>query len=190
MKYFKDTTWQEVFETWKKGEGSDPSWINVAKKVKGWADWESWRRFGAKQISAEQREWKFYELEDPMREISEMLIGPFTSWQSRLPEKNKSTFIDLINIPEQYEHFRKHGKVISMLESFPLDTEIIGFIREWDGKIICLEGHHRATTVAIAVKEGKKLNFGKVKIALATLKKEEKDLMDKVLERGTSMKIS
>ncbi|PIT88029.1 MAG: hypothetical protein COU29_04480 [Candidatus Magasanikbacteria bacterium CG10_big_fil_rev_8_21_14_0_10_36_32] len=188
MKYLKDTTWQEVFATWKKEEGSDPSWINFATKVKGWPDWESWRNFGAKQIGAEQRDWKIYELDDPMKEIPEMLIGPFTGWQSRLPEKNKSAFIDLINIPEQYEHFKKHGKVVSMLESFPLDTEIMGFIREEDGKIICLEGHHRATAVAIAAKESKKLNFGKVKIALAVLKKEEKELMNKVLERVTSMK--
>lgn len=190
MKFIKDTTWQEVFEEWKRKEGSDPGWFNVATKVKGWPDWESWRRFGAKQIGAEQRDWKLYEFDDPTKEVPEMLVGPFTGWQSRLPEKNKCTFADLVNIPEQYEHFKNHNKVVSMLGEFPPDTEMIGFLREEDGKIICLEGHHRAVTVAIAEKEGKKIDFkGKVRIALAELKKEEKDLMDKVLERGTTYKV-
>ena len=186
MNFVKDITWQEVFEEWRNKEGRDPGWLHVATKIKGWPDWESWRRFGASQTGADQRDWRLYEFDDPMKEIPEMLIGPFTGWQSRLSEKNKNTFIDLINIPEQYEHFRKHDKVVSMLENFPPDTEMIGYIREEDGKIVCLEGHHRAVTDTIAVKEDKKLNFGKAKIALAVLKKEEKDLMDKVLERGTS----
>lgn len=190
MRYLKDTTWQEIFAKWKQREGNNPEWISFATKVKGWPDWESWRRFSALQINAEQREWKIYEFEDPMQEIPEMLVGPFAGWQSMLPEKNKNTFVDLMNIPERYEHFKNHNKVVSMLESFPPDTEMIGFLKEDTGQVVCLEGSHRAATVAIAKKEGKKIDFkGKVRIALAILKKEEKDLLNKVLERGTTYKV-
>ncbi len=189
MKCIRDISWEEVFAGWKEREGSDPGWINCATKIKGWPDWESWRKFSASQIGAEKRNWKIYELEDPMREISEMLVGPFTGWQSRLPEKNKNIFADLVNIPEQYEFFKKHDKVVSMIDDFPPNTEMVGFLKEDTGQIVCLEGHHRAAAVAIAKKEGKSIDFkGTVRIALAELKKEEKELLDKVLERGTLYK--
>jgi hypothetical protein len=73
-----------------------------------------------------------------------------------------------------------------MIENFPSTTTFIGFRLEGSERIVCIEGHHRATAVALAQLEGKDIDFGgSVTIALATLKSDEFDLLDRVLARGT-----
>ncbi|MBU1292416.1 hypothetical protein KKH07_03030 [Patescibacteria group bacterium] len=187
MKFIKDTSWENVFEGWREREANDPGWINCATQIKGWPDWESWRRFTASGIKAEKRSWQIFKFTDPINEISAMLVGPYSGWQSRLPEKNKFSFEDLINIPEKYEFFKKHDKVLSMIKDFPAPTEFIGLIRKDSGKIICLEGHHRAVAVALAKKQDKSIDFKKeIFIALAELPVVEISILDQVLKRGTS----
>lgn len=187
MKYIKDTNWQEVFNGWREREANDPGWINCATKIKGWPDWESWRGFTASQIKAEQRKWQIFEFTEPINEIPAMLVGPYSGWQARLPEKNKLSFEDLINIPEQYEFFKNHDKVRSMMGNFPENSQFIGFLFQDSGKIVCLEGHHRAVAVALAKKQNQSIDFkGKITIALTELPAEEVSLLDQVLARGTS----
>ena len=82
LTFIKPTTWEDVFQDWKNREGNDPGWIHCATVLKGWPDWESWRRFTAEQIKADEREWNLYELTDPLHDIPAMLVGPFTGWQS------------------------------------------------------------------------------------------------------------
>lgn len=201
LNVIRPTTWEEVFQGWKQHEGSDPGWIHCATVLKGWSDWESWRRFTAEQIGASNREWNLYEFTDPMREIPNMLVGPFTGWQSRLPAPNQHTFADLVRIPEQTAFFQAHEKVASIIKNFPNPTTMIGIQLPGNEdtimsdrtelyqskKIVCIEGHHRATAVALAQLDGKSIDFGgSVQIALATLKENESDLRNRVLARGTS----
>jgi len=189
MKFIKDTTWAEVFESWRKREANNPGWIKVATEIKGWPDWESWRRSTAELMRADERDWKIYEFTDPINEIPEMLLGPYSGWQSRVPKKNVYTFDDLLSIPEQYEHFSKHEGVRSIMNGLPFETEFIGLIRDDLDKIICIEGHHRAAAITIAKKQGRDIDLtGKVRIALAHLPKEEAALLYQVLEKGTSNK--
>ncbi|MBI4257310.1 hypothetical protein HY626_04625 [Candidatus Uhrbacteria bacterium] len=190
LKRIRPTTWQEVFQDWKQREGNDPGWIHCATVLKGWESWEAWRRFTAEQIKASQREWAIFELTDPMSEIPSMLVGPFTGWQSRLPAPNKHTFADLVHIPEQELLFRAYEKVVSMMKNFPPLTTFIGLQIEGTDRIVCMEGHHRATAVAIAALDGKQIGFGgSVQIALATLKIDEHNLLDNVLARGSSKNV-
>ncbi|MBI4435686.1 hypothetical protein HY630_03370 [Candidatus Uhrbacteria bacterium] len=187
LKLIRLTTWEEVFQDWKQREGNDPGWIHCATVLKGWDSWESWRRFTAEQIKATDREWSLYELTDPMHEIPAMLVGPFTGWQSRLPAPNKHTFADLVRIPEQEDFFRAHEKVTSMVKDFPPLTMFIGLRLEGNDRIVCMEGHHRATAVALAALDKKSIDFGgSVHIALAALRTDEIHLLDNVLARGTS----
>jgi len=187
MKFIKNTNWEKVFQGWKECEANDPGWIHCATQIKGWSDWESWRRFAASGINAEKRSWQIFKFTDPINEISAMLVGPYSSWQSRFSEKNKFSFEDLINIPEQYEFFKKHDKVLSMIKDFPAPTELIGLIRQDSGKIVCLEGHHRAVAVALAKKQDKSIDFKKgISIALTELPVVEISILDHVLKRGTS----
>jgi len=191
MKFIKNTSWEEVFEGWRGREASDPGWIECATKVKGWPDWESWRKFSAEQIQADKREWQIFKIEDVMKEIPNMLVGPFTGWQSRHENINNFTFADLLENPEQAEFWRNHAKIKSLITNFPSPTEFIGLIREDVGKIVCLEGHHRATAVALARKEGVKIEFSKQPtIALARLAVDELGILDEVLKRGSANQAS
>jgi hypothetical protein len=186
MKLVTGTTWERVFDGWRKREGNDPAWIECAIKLKGWPDWESWRRFFASQINAAERKWRIFSFDDGMEEIPKMLVGPYAGWQSRHPDKNNFTFLDLLEIPEQYEFWRKHPKIRSIISNFPPMTEFIGMMREDVNKIVCLEGHHRATAVAVARKEGLNIDFSiKPRIALTVLTTEELSILDKVLKRGS-----
>lgn len=150
LKFIRPTTWEEIFQDWKQHEGSDPGWIHCATVLKGWPDWESWRRFTGEQIGAAGREWNLYEFTDPMREIPDMLVGPFTGWQSKLPAPNRHTFADLVRMPEQAVPLHAHGKVASLMANFPPSTTFFGLQLEGTQRIVCIEGHHRATAVALA----------------------------------------
>ena len=188
MKFIKDTNWQEVFEGWRERESNNPGLIEHATKIKGWPDWESWRSFTAKQIDAENRNWKLFQFKKPLEEIPEMLIGPFSRWQSRVTNKNKTTFKQLLEMPEQFEEWSKHPGVLAILDGLPFATEIIGLVRKDIDKVVCLEGHHRATAVALAKKFGKNIDFSRtpVTIALTELSAEDGRLLDEALKRGTA----
>ncbi len=186
LKFIEDTTWKEVFEGWRGREANNPGWIRTATEVKGWPDWESWRRFSAAQIGAEKRSWKIYEFIDPMNDVPVMLVGPYGGWQEKLSEKNKNSFEELLAMPENYEFFKNHSGVEALINNFPCPTEFIGLVREDNGKVVCLEGHHRATAVALAKKEGKEIDCKNIRIALTRLPKDECSILDEVLRRGTS----
>ena len=74
MEKLRDSNWEEVFASWKSREGSDPAWQKVATEVKGWPDWESWRRHSAEMLLADKRQWSIYSFEDPLKDIPEMLV--------------------------------------------------------------------------------------------------------------------
>ncbi|MBI2099404.1 hypothetical protein HYT45_03275 [Candidatus Uhrbacteria bacterium] len=188
MKYVKNTTWEDVFKGWRDREANNPGWVHCATKIKGWPDWESWRRFTAKQIDAEDRKWQIFEFSNPMEEVSQMLIGPYSGWQSRVISKNSTTFQELLEIPEQYEHFSKHEGVISILNGLPFTTEFIGLLREDINKVVCVEGHHRATAMALAGQQKRQIDFNnhKITIALSRLPVKECYLFDELLKRGSS----
>lgn len=186
LKLVGDTTWKKVFEEWRSREASNPGWVRTATEIKGWSDWESWRKFTAAQIGAEKRSWKIYEFTDPINDIPAMLVGPYGGWQEKLPEKNKNSFEELLDIPQNYEFFKNHSGVTALINDFPCPTEFIGLIREDNEKVVCLEGHHRATAMTLAKKEGRKINCENIRIALARLPKDECQILDEVLRRGTS----
>ncbi len=186
MHLLNNTTWGKVFDGWKQREANDPGWINCATKIKGWPDWESWRKFTVSQLDLENLSWQIFEFTDPINEIPATLIGPYTGWQSRVKEKNQNSFEDLLNISEQFDFFSKHDKVASMINSFPCPTEFIGLIRGDNDKIVCIEGHHRAVAVALAKKQNIPINLKETTIALARLEKDKINLLDKTLARGTT----
>lgn len=187
MKYIETTTWEKVFENWEAHEGKDPAWQKHAKE-RGWEDWASWRKFLAeKQLKMHERMWKIFEFTNPLKEIPDMLIGPFSSWQARVYEANQSSFKDLIRRPDQYEFFSKHGKVRDIRSNFPETALLIGLVRKDIGRIVCMEGSHRAVSFALAQKEGKETVLEQpVRIALANLPKKDVPLLTKALKRGSA----
>ena len=189
MKFIKKTTWQKVFQNWKDSEEENPEWINCATEIKGWSNWEEWRKYTASQLNLQKRVWNIFEFTDPPTEIPQMLIGPYSSWQSRVLKKNSSSFSDLANLPKEYKHFKNNEKIISILKNNSFDSDLIGVVREDMDKIVCIEGHHRAMALTIAKKDGMKIDLNDpVRIVLAKLPKDEAFLLDETLKRGSSKK--
>lgn len=188
MEFIKDISWEEIFFSWREREATNPQWIKVAIEIKGWPDWESWRQFTANQIKAPQRKWKIYKFNDPLHEIPQMLIGPYSGWQADLSEKNSLSFSQLLEIPSKYEVYSNSEGLVSMMNALPFDTDFIGIRRRDTNQIVCIEGHHRATAIALSKKLKKNIDFSRAElnIALFDLPVEEIDLFDKMLERGTS----
>jgi hypothetical protein len=188
MKFIQNTTWPEVFEGWRAREANNPGWIECATKIKGWPDWEAWRAFTARQIDAASRDWKFFQFTDPLDEIPDMLVGPYSGWQKRVANKNQTTFSELLEIPAQNEEFSRHSGILNILNGLPFATELIGIVRKDRNKIVCLDGHHRATAIALAKKKGQMIDFSEtlITIALTELAAEECSLLDSVLLRGTT----
>lgn len=188
MEFIRDTTWEEVFSGWRDRESQNPGWIECATKIKGWPDWESWRRFCASQIKADQREWRIFQFDDPINEVPRMLIGPYNGWQSRVVFKNKTTFKELLLIPESIDFFSKHSGVLSILTGLPFSTQFIGLVRKDLDQLVCIDGHHRATAMTLAKKQGIQIDFSHTQttIALAELSQTESCLLDEVLSRGSS----
>ena len=182
MKHLKDLTWKRVFEGWRSREETNPSWVTFAKEEKGFPDWESWRLNYISRFHPETMDWRLYQFEDPLNEIPEMLLGPYFGWQSLVQNKHNTTFAELMEQNEQYTHFQSYPAVAGMLESLPFKTEMIGFMRT-DGRIVCIDGHHRSAAVAISKKEERELDFSNtpVTIALAKLNEEQERLFDEIV---------
>lgn len=188
MHLLQKTTWDAVFADWRKREASEPGWIECATKVKGWPSWDAWRAHTAAQFSAAARAWSIWQFDDPMKEVPRMLVGPYGGWQSRLPTKLTHTFASMLDVAEQLDFVRENNGVARIGAGLPFPTMFIGLRRKDTGAIVCIEGHHRAAAVALAARNGKKIDFSgmEVRIALADLSAEEIPLLEKALLRGTT----
>lgn len=154
----------------------------------GWPDWKSWRGFTAQQIDAPARQWQIFRFTDPLKEIPEMLLGPFSSWQEGQAHPNVTSFAELLAQPDAYRKFSQNQKVLQTMSALPFPTQFIGLRRADRNKIVCLEGHHRAIAITLAKLQNRKINFNDtaITIALATVTREELDLFDRALARGST----
>jgi len=184
--FIKDATWDEVFDGWQSREASEPGWIECATKIKGWPDWKTWRQYTASGIKADSRKWTIYKIINPQEEIPQMLVGPYTGWQNRLPQKNVLTFAQMLDIPKNYKEMNQNDKVLGIANNFPSSTQFIGLKRQDTGQIVCFEGHHRAVAVALAGRDGRPINLsGEITLALADLETGEEKLLDETLVKGS-----
>lgn len=180
-------SWDNVFDVWRKNEVDHPGWIHTATEVKGWPDWETWRRYQASHLELAEREWTLYEFLDPQKQIPEMLVGPFKSWQEQLPEpmRLQVTFHDFI--VERLDWAKGHNRIPDMMEHFPSPTQMMGLYLEDQERLLCFEGSHRAAAVALASIEGNIVDFGSQKplIAVATISGDTNELLARALEIGS-----
>jgi hypothetical protein len=183
MKFITDTQFKTVFRRWRQREETNPAWVDLATKVKGFATWQDWRMSYIEQMDIQQREWQIYEFSDVMKEVPLMLMGPYKGWQSRTSEKHSFSFRDLLVLPDQLQEFSNHSGILSILEKLPFTTEFIGVIRKDNNRIVCLDGHHRATAITLAEKLRRNIDFSNatVTIALSYILEYELDVFDKVL---------
>jgi hypothetical protein len=143
LEFIKDLTWDEVFNIWKKNEGSRENWQEVAKK-RGFNSWEEWRIEYAKVFRCQEAKWSFYKIKNPVRDVPTFFGGPFRTWiEKYYKEKESLTFSQLIKIPELHEH----KTVNDMTKNFPVSTELTGMVV--DNEIFIIEGMHRCCALAL-----------------------------------------
>lgn len=177
------TTWTEVFEDWRDREGDNPDWIRTATEIKGWPNWESWRMFTATQLKLPERDWLFAACTEPISDVPNFLVGPYSGWQSFFSIPNRNTFADLVRLSQHADRVR----IITqrLVNNFPQMTRLIG-LRKPDGTIVLVEGHHRAAAIAWSVQYSHPISLGVVNISIADIGFKEQDLFDTVLARGST----
>lgn len=181
--FVSETTWNSVWQTWLESEGTQEDWQRVAKE-KGWQTWEEWRSAWVMNFQAQTRQWLRYTILDPVKTVPNFRVGPSQSWQKNFSEaeRNKHTFAALV----ERISYDKNRKVQGILESFPRLTEFVGIVMP-NKNIIIIEGHHRATALAIAAKQNRNIFFEKLPtIALTTFHEGEETLLDTMLTRGST----
>ena len=183
LRYENKTTWDNVFQAWLKREGTKKNWQQLAKE-KGWQSWQEWREAWVNNFAAQEREWLRYTISDPIQTVPRFRVGPTQSWQNNFPEteRNKHTFATLVErVP-----YERNGNIRSILENFPEPTEFIGVYLP-DKSIVIIEGHHRATALAVAAKQRKDISFTQLPtVALTIFKENEEQLLEAMLKRGST----
>lgn len=183
LKKIKDTTWEDVFDTWQALEGQVPSWQQHARNI-GWPDWHTWRRYMISLFGGiEMLDWAVYQIEDAGTRIPNFLVGPFYTWQKHFDEYFVHTFADLVRtVPEWVQ---QEAPVEEYIPAFQAPTEFIGLQFDGSDDILLVEGHHRATAVAAAEMHGARIDIAVAPtIALARYHGDPSEMLERV--RSTS----
>jgi len=177
------SSWNEVFVTWESQEGQEVSWQKHAQEI-GWDSWRQWRSFISDQLALSSKDWNIYEIQD-LSVVSDFLLGPFRGWQKHFESKLTHTFRDLVELHQDWVSQNK--SIQNLIANFPADTQLIGLIRESDGKIMLYEGHHRCSALTSVLLLSKRdFPETKIKIALAVIPKSEEVALHRLLERGST----
>ena len=183
LKYLKQTTWKNVFATWKQHEGSDPAWQKFAVEERGFDSWEAWRSAQSEKVHAADLDWNIYTITNPNDFILDLLLGPFRGWQKFFEEKLQHTVQDIVD--KEFDWINNHNKTKELRKNFPEKTQFIGLYLPWVNKMMLYEGHHRAAAITVAKKVGTPLVFDNLPtIALAEIKQENWKFLEALLEQG------
>jgi hypothetical protein len=148
LQLIRPLCWEEVFLFWYESEGKNPNWINLAKE-RGFASWADWRLKGyAERFQCAQANWGLYEIKNPGEVVSDWYGGPFRTWIERHYNGAKTkTFGELA----KQEDVFNHPGIKSMADNYPKDS-IITALKLADGRIMVIEGSHRACALALMSK--------------------------------------
>lgn len=151
IKLIRSCTWEEVFLFWYKNEGENPNWIQLAKE-RGYASWADWRiQNYAKRFECSQAQWGLYEITYPSDVIIHWIGGPFSTWMKRYYGGAKTKIFSELAI---HPDILNHAGIKSIKDHYPQDS-VISAMELSDGKIVIVEGMHRACALAIMQKEGR-----------------------------------
>lgn len=162
-------TLDDVFQFWRQNEEWNPKWQTVATE-KGFDGWEAWRRGFLETLrEATEPEWRLVELTDPLSKVPSFYGGPFKAWKEHHYQAKDS--LTLAEIARS-ECMAGHDYIQGLMRHFPPLT-IMSAVEDGEGRVIVVEGMHRACALAAMAREGLK-HEGIVFLALGKLKSGKK----------------
>jgi Raf kinase inhibitor-like YbhB/YbcL family protein len=164
LTYLQDLSWDEIWKRWKEDE--EEVWRDYYTE-RGCANWEQWRGELIEKYRLELFHWKLYTIEYS-EDVTYFFIGPWKGWRTFYGKREQSRFADIVC----YEGFigsQTEEKLHFMMKSFPQDVRFLGI--RYAEQIMVFEGSHRASVVALAMKEGKSID-STLTIGLADVSKE------------------
>lgn len=135
-------------------------------RERGFNSWSEWWKNYAAPLKPESLKWYLFEITNPLREFPLIYGTPTRGWiakcyDGKITKKLKDTL--------EHPVVADNEKVKSIVKNFPKETMFTGVVH--NGRIVLVEGMHRACALAIMARDGKELK-SKVKIALAEFSRE------------------
>lgn len=138
----KPLSWKEVFDMWRNLEVSQESWKEHWTE-RGFDSWDEWREAYAAPLHPETLSWALYRITDPLKELPLFYGTPTKGWIEKAYDGVTTKQLkDISQLPIIIEN----QKILAIKQDFPKETMLTGIIH--DGKIILIEGMHRASALA------------------------------------------
>lgn len=152
-------SWEEAFDIWRELEARQDSWKQHWTE-RGFNSWDEWRTAYVTPFHPETLSWGLFRIADPIRDLPSFYGTPTKAWIEKAYEGETTRQLkDIAQLPVITEN----KKILDIKRGFPENTLLIGIIH--DGKIVLIEGMHRASALATWGSETPFL--GKISIALA-----------------------
>lgn len=160
LEYIGPIEWEEIFSVWKQGEVGQESWQRHWKE-RGFASWEDWRRNYVAPLFPEKLQWYLFQVSEFSEDFLSLNGVPSRSWIEKCYNGEKIKRLEDIIV---HSIVKNNEKIEDIINNFPKETMLTGIVK--DGKIILIEGMHRACALAVMLKNKEKINSN-LKIALA-----------------------
>ncbi|WP_372368467.1 hypothetical protein [Candidatus Uabimicrobium sp. HlEnr_7] len=157
LSFVKETTWDEIIQTWKQDEIDQVFWQKIYKQ---YSSWEKWREHCLQEFNLPKNGWRVYRIDDPELFATKAYCGPFNTWfkhyaKDDFPTKEERDLSSFGYIVPR-SVLSRNPKIASIMENFPDCSQVLGVT---DGeKFMLYEGHHRMCALTLAKEQGIKIS--------------------------------
>lgn len=186
-------TFDQVFHIWMAEElkpHKNRNLLEFVQKQKGFSSITEWRLNTALELALDKLQWQLIDIKDPNKTLPEVLVGPFKGWSTFFDNQFKTSFKELVKIPEAKAWIKKHDRINPIMKNFPKSSTII-LLQKPNGDYIHIEGGHRICATSYAQSLGKPIKFGKdrtIQAAVAKISNSQIAKLKKFLKQGTNKK--
>lgn len=140
--HIKPVSWKEVFDTWRKSEAWQDSWKQHWIEH-GFDSWDEWREAYATPLHPETLSWELYRITSPTKDLPFFYGTPTKAWIEKAYDGVTTKQLKCIS---HLPIITENQKILAIKKDFPKETTLAGIIH--DGKIVLIEGMHRANAIA------------------------------------------
>lgn len=161
------TSWKYVRDVWQSSEDTPETKEKLTPH--GYTTWEKWRQIMVDRLQLDELEWYECSLTDPASSVPDFYGGPFQYWQrDYYGGEHEATFRDMLRRTEK-DIATDPEFDFARFQQSEAQVDLIGLIQR--GRIIVMDGMHRATMIAHAAENGVPIK-APVKLHLAEAKKD------------------